>query len=52
MPPFEMPDEERDDADSYRMLKARGRAAGINTYGKTKPEIIAMLAEVEGKTDA
>ena len=50
MPAFEMPDEERKEADSWQMLRARGKQAGLNIYGKTREEILAMLGEVEGKS--
>ncbi len=49
MPAFEMPEEERKEADSWQMLRARGKQAGLNVYGKTAAEILAMLAEVEGQ---
>lgn len=49
MPPFEMPDEERREADGWQMLRARAVKAGLNIYAKKREEIIAMLAEVEGK---
>ena len=31
-------------------LRARGKQAGLNIYGKTREEILAMLGEVEGKS--
>lgn len=52
MPAFEMPDEEAAEASGYQMLRQRAKAVGINTWGKTKPQIEALLAEVEGKPDA
>ena len=48
-PPFEEPEEERESNNSLNMLKARAKAMGINSFGKGKAELTALLAEVEGK---
>jgi hypothetical protein len=52
MPAFEMPDEEKFSANSIQMLRQRAKGVGLNTFQMSREEIMAKLAEMEGKQPA